>query len=163
MATVLLRRSILITDATVITEETEMIAIGAMVTMTIAIGAIVMMTIAIGAIVTMTIAIAEMTDTTTGTDTTTPPKSRDSKATVTVCRLAQPMRSVAKATIRSDHTSGGTGMTGTTRVMGTEASINRCFVMHLSKATVKVTPVTVGTTGAATMDDGATAVYGPGK
>ena len=136
---VLPRRSILITNATVITDETAMIAIAAIATM-----------IAIG-------------ETTTGTVITTPTKSHDSKATAMVCRLAQLMPSVAKATILSDHTSGRTGTTATTRVMGTEASTNRSSVTHLPKAIVRVTPVTVGTTDAATMDDGATAVYGPGK
>ena len=135
MVAVLPRRSILITDGTgtVITGETVMIAI------------------------------AETIDMMIGMGITTPIKSHDSKATAMVCRLAQLMPSVAKATILSDHTSGRTGMTAITRVMGTEASTNRSSVTHLPKAIVRVTPVTVGTTGAATMDDGATAVYGPGK
>jgi len=152
---VLPRRSILITNATVITDETVMIAIAVIATM-----------IAIAVIATMIatmIAIVETIDTTTGTVTTTLTKSHDSKATAMACRLAQLMPSVAKATILSDHTSGRTGMTATTRVMGTEASTNRSSVTHLPKAIARVTPVTVVTTDAVTMDDGATAVYGPGK
>ena len=140
---VLPRRSILIIDgtsiltidgtATVITDETEMIAI------------------------------AETIDMMIGMGITTRTKSPNNKVTGKGYRLAQLMPSVAKATILSDHTSGRTGMTATTRVMGTEGSTNRSSVTHLPKAIARVTPVTVVTTDAVTMDDGATAVYGPGK
>ena len=109
------------------------------------------------------IVIAEMIDTMTGMGITTPTRSHDSKATAMAYRLAHPMRSTAKVSIHSDHTSGRTAPMATTHVTKTEVSTNRSFVTHSSKATVKVTSVTVGTTAAATMDDGETAVYGPGK
>jgi len=140
---VLPRRSILIIDgtstltidgtATVITDETEMIAI------------------------------AETIDMMIGMGITTRTKSPNNKVTGKGYRLAQLMPSVAKATIRNDHTSGKTVVTVTTRAMETGVSTNKFFATHLSKATTKVTSVTVGATAAVTMDDGETAVFGPGK
>lgn len=54
-------------------------------------------------------------------------------------------------------------MTVTTRAMEIGVSTNRSFVTHSSKAIVKVTRVTVGTTGGVTTDDGEMAEFGPGK
>ena len=131
---VLPRRSTLIIEgtATVITDETEMIAI------------------------------AETIDMMIGTATTRT-KSLNNKVTGKGYRLAQLMPNVAKATIRNDHTSGKTVVTGTTRVTETRVNTSKLFATHLSKATMKVTNVTVGATAAVTTDDGALAVYGPGK
>ena len=119
--------------ATVITDETEMIAI------------------------------AETIDMMIGMGITTRTKSPNNKVTGKGYRLAQLMPSVAKATIRNDHTSGKTVLTATTRVTETRVSTSKFFATHLSKATMKVTSVTVGATAAVTTDDGETAVYGPGK
>jgi hypothetical protein len=109
------------------------------------------------------IAIAETIDTMTGMDITTPTKSHDNRATATAYRRAQPTPNVVKATIRSDHTSGRTAMTDTTRAMETGVSTSRSFVTHLFKATTKATSVTVGATAAGTTDDGEMAVFGPGQ
>jgi hypothetical protein len=132
---VLPRRNILIGKETVITGETE----------------------------TEMIAIAETIDTMTGMGITAPTRTHDSKATAMAYRLARLMPNVVKVTIRSDHISGKTVRTATTHVTETRVSTNRSFVTHLSKATVKVTPGTVGTTTAATMDDGEMAGFGRGK
>jgi hypothetical protein len=102
---------------------------------------------------TVMIAIAETIVTMTGMGITTPIKSPDSKATATASQQERRMPNVVRATIRSGHTSGGMVTTATTRVMEIEVSTSRSFVTPLSKATVKVTPVTVGTIAEATMDD----------
>ena len=107
--------------------------------------------------------VTETIDMMTGMGITTPTRSHDSRATATAYRRARQMPNVVKATIRNDHTSGRTAMTATTRATETGVSTNRSFVTHLSKATTKVTSVTVGATAAVTTDDGETAVYGPGK
>ena len=107
--------------------------------------------------------VTETIDMMTGMGITTPTRSHDSRATATAYRRARPMPSVAKATIRNDRTSGRTAMTATTRATETGVSTNKSFVTHLFKATTKVTNVTVGATAAVTTDDGALAVYGPGK
>ena len=135
METVLPRRNILIGKETVITGETE----------------------------TEMIAIAETIDTMTGMGITAPTRTHDSKATAMAYRLARLMPNVVKVTIRSDHISGKTVRTATTHVTETRVSTNRSFVTHLFKATAKVTPGTVGTTTAATMDDGEMAGFGRGK
>jgi hypothetical protein len=126
--------------------------------------------IVIGAIATMMIAtdemiaIAEMIDTMTGTDTTTGTKSHESKATAMVYQLAHLMPSITGASIRNDLTSGGTVMTATVRVMETEVSSNRSFVMRLCRDTEKVISATVATTtDAVTMGDTETDDGGPGK
>ena len=134
MEAVLPRRNILIGKETVITGETE----------------------------TEMIAIAETIDMMIGMA-TTHTNMHDSKATAMAYRLARLMPNVVKVTIRSDHISGKTVRTATTHVTETRVSTNRSFVTHLFKATAKVTPGTVGTTTAATMDDGEMAGFGRGK
>ena len=109
------------------------------------------------------IAIGETIDMMIGMGITTPIKSHDSKATAMAYPLAQLMPSVDRATIRKDRISGKTGATDTTRVMETEASTNRSFVTHLYRVIARVTNVTEVTTDAATMVDGETGEFGPGK
>ena len=112
---------------------------------------------------TVMIAIAETTDTMTGMGTTTSTKSHDNRATATAYLQARLTPNVVKATIRSDHTSGRTAMTVTTRAMEIGVNTNRSFVTHSSKATTKVTNVMAGTTDGVTTDDGEMAEFGPGK